>query len=92
MMFLASTKLAQEIIREYYPDDYIFTKREQIDLYEGIGRKIFSVHWSWKIPEKVLKNNDWTIGFHMTDLPWGGGSFAYEKLVVANERDRAVCL
>ncbi len=42
---------------------------------------IFFLHWSWLVPEKLLKNYD-CVGFHMTDLPFGRGGSPLQNLLV----------
>src|SRR3989338_6354375 len=33
---------------------------------------VFFLHWSWKVPETIIKRYT-CIGFHPTDLPFGRG-------------------
>ena len=78
MIILACTKMSQEVVRERYPGTYGVAKKGDLDGLRTLDR-VYSIHWHWKIPDIFLSNN--VIGFHMTDLPWGGGSYAYERLM-----------
>lgn len=54
-----------------------------LDLVQEIcPRYIFFPHWSWKVPDQILRETD-CICFHMTDLPYGRGGSPLQNLIVA---------
>ena len=42
--------------------------------------KIFFLHWSWHVPDRLWKNFT-CVGFHMTDLPFGRGGTPLQNLI-----------
>ncbi|MEM9543293.1 MAG: methionyl-tRNA formyltransferase [Cyanobacteria bacterium P01_E01_bin.42] len=44
-------------------------------------RYIFFLHWSWKIPQAIIKNYE-CVCFHMTDVPYGRGGSPLQNLIV----------
>ncbi|BAW97777.1 methionyl-tRNA formyltransferase (plasmid) [[Synechococcus] sp. NIES-970] len=42
---------------------------------------IFFLHWSWKVPDEIIKNYE-CICFHMTDLPYGRGGSPLQNLII----------
>ena len=44
-------------------------------------RYIFFPHWSWTVPEEIIKRYE-CICFHMTDLPYGRGGSPLQNLIV----------
>ena len=53
--------------------------------YIEIDNHLFFVHWSWKIPDEVLKKYI-CIGFHMTDLPYGRGGSPLQNLIMRGHK------
>lgn len=49
-------------------------------------RYIFVLHWSWKIPEELVKRYE-CVCFHMTDVPFGRGGSPFQNLVVRGIRN-----
>jgi methionyl-tRNA formyltransferase len=49
-------------------------------------RYIFSLHWSWKVPEQIVKEVE-CVCFHMTDVPYGRGGSPLQNLIVRGHRD-----
>ena len=44
-------------------------------------RYVFLLHWSWKVPEDLVRAYE-CIGFHMTDLPYGRGGSPLQNLIL----------
>ncbi len=43
-------------------------------------RYIFFLHWSWKVPDEIIKEYE-CVAFHMTDLPFGRGGSPLQNLI-----------
>jgi len=52
-------------------------------------RRMFFVHWNWKVPPEVIRNVE-CIGFHMTDLPFGRGGSPLQNLILRGHRSTMV--
>ena len=64
-------------------DWHYIDKKEKLDKdYLNIlkPRYIFFPHWSWIVPEDILKKYE-CICFHMTDLPFGRGGSPLQNLI-----------
>ena len=48
-------------------------------------RYIFFLHWPWKVPTKIIDNQE-CICFHMTDVPYGRGGSPLQNLISRNHR------
>jgi len=48
-------------------------------------RYIFFLHWSWKVPNEIVKQFD-CVCFHMTDVPFGRGGSPLQNLIVRGHR------
>jgi methionyl-tRNA formyltransferase len=44
-------------------------------------RYIFFPHWSWVVPEEIVKRHE-CVCFHMTDLPYGKGGSPLQNLII----------
>lgn len=44
-------------------------------------RMIFFLHWSWKVPQEVLREYE-CVCFHMTDVPFGRGGSPLQHLIL----------
>jgi methionyl-tRNA formyltransferase len=44
-------------------------------------RYIFFLHWSWRVPERIVKRFE-CVCFHMTDVPFGRGGSPLQNLIV----------
>jgi len=68
-----------------YPGEWFFIRRQknltEKKLKEISPRYIFFLHWSWKVPEKIIKNYE-CICFHMTDVPYGRGGTPLQNLII----------
>jgi len=49
-------------------------------------RYIFFLHWSWKVPEEIVKRFE-CVCFHMTDVPFGRGGSPLQNLIVRGHRE-----
>ena len=52
-------------------------------------RFIFFPHWSWRISNDVLKQNE-CVCFHMTDLPYGRGGSPLQNLIVRGKKSTKI--
>lgn len=48
-------------------------------------RYIFFLHWSWKVPDKLVDRYE-CVCFHMTDVPYGRGGSPLQNLIVSGHR------
>lgn len=51
---------------------------------------IFFPHWSWRVPNEIIKEFE-CVCFHMTDLPYGRGGSPLQNLIVRGHRKTKVC-
>jgi methionyl-tRNA formyltransferase len=49
-------------------------------------RYIFFLHWSWRVPEQIVKRFE-CVCFHMTDVPYGRGGSPLQNLIVRGQRN-----
>jgi methionyl-tRNA formyltransferase len=49
-------------------------------------RYIFSLHWSWKVPDELVDGYE-CVCFHMTDVPFGRGGSPLQNLIVRGHRE-----
>ncbi len=48
-------------------------------------RYIFFLHWSWKVPQQLVRKFE-CVCFHMTDVPFGRGGSPLQNLIVRGHR------
>ena len=48
-------------------------------------RYIFFLHWSWKVPERIVYNYE-CVCFHMTDVPYGRGGTPLQNLIIRGHK------
>ena len=48
-------------------------------------RYIFFLHWSWKVPESIVKDYE-CFCFHMTDVPYGRGGSPLQNLILRGHK------
>jgi methionyl-tRNA formyltransferase len=48
-------------------------------------RYIFFLHWSWRVPEELVRDFE-CVCFHMTDVPYGRGGSPLQNLIVRGHR------
>ena len=61
----------------------LITKKEELTpkLIEDIKpRSVFFGHWSWIVPEKIIRETE-CVCFHMTDVPFGRGGSPLQNLI-----------
>lgn len=49
-------------------------------------RYLFFLHWSWKVPEKLVEEFE-CVCFHMTDIPFGRGGSPLQNLILRRLRE-----
>ena len=49
-------------------------------------RFIFFPHWSWIVPNEIIRNFE-CVCFHMTDLPYGRGGSPLQNLIARGHKD-----
>ncbi len=49
-------------------------------------RYIFFLHWSWKVPDAVVRDFE-CVCFHMTDVPYGRGGSPLQNLIARGHRE-----
>src|SRR5205085_7336799 len=76
-------RVFDEVIRAYPGAwSYVGSKDELAPAIEATSpRYAFFLHWSWKVPPKVLEATE-CVCFHMTDVPYGRGGTPLQNLIV----------
>jgi len=76
-------RVFDEVIRAYPGAwSYVGSKDELAPAIEATSpRYAFFLHWSWKVPPKVLEATA-CVCFHMTDVPYGRGGTPLQNLIV----------
>jgi methionyl-tRNA formyltransferase len=73
-----------------YPGTWFFINSSQDLTIERINdikpRYIFFLHWSWKVPDELIKNYE-CVCFHMTDVPYGRGGSPLQNLIIRGHKD-----
>jgi methionyl-tRNA formyltransferase len=49
-------------------------------------RYIFFLHWSWRVPDQIVRRFE-CVCFHMTDVPFGRGGSPLQNLIVRGHRE-----
>lgn len=49
-------------------------------------RCLFFLHWSWKVPDEIVRDFE-CVCFHMTDVPYGRGGSPLQNLIVRGHRE-----
>lgn len=57
---------------------------EQVKAFDP--RYVFFLHWSWKVPDELVRSFE-CVCFHMTDVPYGRGGSPLQNLVVRGHRE-----
>ena len=72
-----------------YPGEWFFIKGQknltEKKLKEINPKYIFFLHWSWRVPEKIIKNYK-CICFHMTNVPYGRGGTPLQNLIIRGHK------
>jgi len=83
-----NNRVFYEIIRNYPGDWYFIGTPDEFTLEvvkERNPRYIFFLHWSWKVPDEILRIYE-CICFHMTDVPYGRGGTPLQNLILKGHR------
>lgn len=67
---------------------FVSSSEELSEALEGGGncRYLFFLHWSEKVPDAILENNE-CVCFHMTDVPFGRGGTPLQNLISRGIRE-----
>ena len=68
---------------------HLITKKDDLTpklIEELQPRYIFFPHWSWIVPQEILKTTE-CVCFHMTDVPYGRGGSPLQNLIVRGHTD-----
>jgi methionyl-tRNA formyltransferase len=81
-------RIFSEVISKYPGQWHFIGDREQLSL-DAVRvldpRYIFFLHWSWKVPEEIIKEYE-CICFHMTDVPYGRGGSPLQNLILMRQK------
>lgn len=81
-------RIFDQIIRRFSGKWFFVGRKEDLTI-ERIAelkpRYIFFLHWSWFVPEEVIRRYD-CVCFHMTDVPYGRGGSPLQNLIVRGHR------
>jgi len=87
-LVIGKTSWNQQIFKEiiqHYPGQWQFINTKEKVTVEQIQdinpRYIFFLHWSWKVPEEIIKSYE-CVCFHMTDVPYGRGGSPLQNLII----------
>jgi methionyl-tRNA formyltransferase len=85
-------KLFDDVVCKY-PGTWCFIGSRDELTYDSLRvlepRFVFFLHWSWKVPDNILKNFE-CVCFHMTDVPYGRGGSPLQNLIVRGHRETKV--
>jgi len=77
-------RVFEEVICSY-PGRWHFVSKPgelTLDWLKGISPKyIFFPHWSWRVPDDIVKEYE-CVCFHMTDVPYGRGGSPLQNLIL----------
>ena len=76
-------RVFDEVISKYPGRWHFIENPEQLslDTVRALSpRYIFFLHWSWKVPDEIIKEYE-CVAFHMTDLPFGRGGSPLQNLI-----------
>ncbi|MEQ9370525.1 MAG: hypothetical protein RIG63_16105 [Coleofasciculus chthonoplastes F3-SA18-01] len=77
-------RVFDEVISQYPGQWHFFEFGEQLTLdrvQEFKPRYIFFLHWSWRVPDGLIKSYE-CVCFHMTDVPYGRGGSPLQNLII----------
>ena len=81
---LWNQRIFEEVISKYPGQWHFIGEREKLTLDEVNlinPRYIFFLHWSWKVPDEIIKKYE-CVCFHMTDVPYGRGGSPLQNLII----------
>ena len=79
-----NVKIFDKIVKDYLGEWHFISSKEDFktEKIKAVNpRYIFFLHWSWKVPPKIIDNYE-CICFHMTDVPYGRGGSPLQNLIV----------
>ena len=71
---------------------HLFSKQEQLtekNLARIKPKYVFFLHWSWKVPEDIIKKYE-CVCFHMTDVPYGRGGSPLQNMILRGHKKTKV--
>ncbi|MFX0195110.1 MAG: methionyl-tRNA formyltransferase [Candidatus Hodarchaeota archaeon] len=81
-------RIFEEVISKY-PGRWHFIRAAEeltVDAVQALNpRYIFFLHWSWKVPDEIIKEHE-CVCFHMTDVPYGRGGSPLQNLVLKGHK------
>lgn len=82
-------RVFDEALRDLAGNWFFIGAREEltIDAVHAINPSyIFFLHWSWRVPEELVRDFE-CVCFHMTDVPYGRGGSPLQNLIVRGHRE-----
>jgi len=84
-----SKKVFREKISKYPGTWKLFSQKDQLTekaLKQLNPEYIFFLHWSWIVPDEIVKKYS-CVCFHMTDVPYGRGGSPLQNLIVRGHKN-----
>lgn len=81
-------RIFDEVISKYPGRWYFIGSHEELTferIQELNPRYIFFLHWSWKVPDEIIKEHE-CVCFHMTDVPYGRGGSPLQNLILRGHK------
>lgn len=83
-----SCRVFDEVISKYpgrwcFIGDYNQLTPDEVDSLRP--HYIFFLHWSWKVPEEIVRKYE-CVCFHMTDVPYGRGGSPLQNLIIRGHK------
>jgi methionyl-tRNA formyltransferase len=85
-------KLFDDVVCKYPGTWHFIGAREELtyDSLRAVDPQfVFFLHWSWKVPDNILKDFE-CVCFHMTDVPYGRGGSPLQNLIVRGHRETKI--
>lgn len=85
-------RLFDDVLREYEGEWHFIGSREELTAasVRAINpRFVFFLHWSWKVPDEIVKGFE-CVCFHMTDVPYGRGGSPLQNLILRGHHETQV--
>ncbi len=82
-------RIFDDVISRYPGEWHYIRSREELTLkriQELDPRYIFFLHWSWQVPDEIVKDYE-CVCFHMTDVPYGRGGSPLQNLIIRGHKD-----
>lgn len=84
-----NARLFDQVISKYPGKWHFIARQEQLTLETMRAlnpRFVFFIHWSWKVPDEILKAYE-CVCFHMTDVPYGRGGSPLQNLILRGHKN-----